>query len=80
VTVPWWETEPLSGGQQNKGWASTHGKEQVLLILVDSLGVWNGICVFDDRHTLPYKQQSYMMSHDHSTAYSRPHGAESVTT
>jgi len=53
VTVPWWETEPLSGGQQNKGWASTHGKEQVLLILVDSLGVWNGICVFDDRHALP---------------------------
>ena len=31
----------------------THREEHVFLVLVDSLGVWNSVCVFEDAHTLP---------------------------
>ena len=31
----------------------THREKHVFLVLVDGLGVWNGVCVFEDAHTLP---------------------------
>ena len=31
----------------------THREEHVLLVLVDGSGVWDRVCVFENRHRLP---------------------------
>ena len=41
------------GGVVNVGRGETYGEADVFLVLVDSPGVWDGLCVLDHTHALP---------------------------